>query len=210
MPELLPGLIMILGAALVPVLPHFLRQVWMLTLIALSAYHCWLIEPGVHLTTSLMGFDLILIRAEAITRPFALVFHIAAAINVIYAMHEDERMTATTGLAYAGAAIAALFAGDFITLFVYWELTAFTSVFLILAGRNPRSFAAAMRYLVTQVTSGVILLAGAVVLVGAGQGIAITALSAETLGGGLVLLAFAIKAAFPFVNGISFQILNIF
>ena len=202
MPELLlPGLMMILGAALVPVLPHMIRQIWMLVLIAASAYQCWHIDPGVHLTASVIGFDLILVRAEAITRPFALIFHIAAALNVIYAMHEDSRMTAATGLAYAGAAIAALFAGDFITLFIYWELTAFTSVFLILAGRNPRSFAAAMRYLLTQVTSGVILLAGAVVLVGSGSGIAITALSAETLGGALVLLAFAIKAAFPFVNG---------
>jgi multicomponent Na+:H+ antiporter subunit D len=202
MPDLLlPGLMMILGAALVPVLPRMLRQVWMLVLIAASAYQCWHIDPGVHLTASVIGFDLILVRAEAITRPFALVFHIAAALNVIYAMHEDSRMTAATGLAYAGAAIAALFAGDFITLFIYWELTAFTSVFLILAGRNPRSFAAAMRYLLTQVTSGVILLAGAVVLVGSGSGIAITALSVETLGGALVLLAFAIKAAFPFVNG---------
>lgn len=202
MPELLlPGLMMILGAALVPVLPHMLRQVWMLVLIAASAYQCWHIDPGVHLTTSVIGFDLILVRAEAITRPFALVFHIAAALNVIYAMHEDARMTAATGLAYAGAAIAALFAGDFITLFIYWELTAFTSVFIILAGRNPRSFSAAMRYLLTQVTSGVILLAGAVVLVGSGSSTAITALSVETLGGALVLLAFAIKAAFPFVNG---------
>ena len=202
MPELLlPGLMMILGAALVPVLPHMIRQIWMLVLIAASAYQCWHIDPGVHLTASVIGFDLILVRAEAITRPFALVFHIAAALNVIYAMHADSRMTAATGLAYAGAAIAALFAGDFITLFIYWELTAFTSVFLILAGRNPRSFSAAMRYLLTQVTSGVILLAGAVVLVGSGIGIAITALSAETLGGALVLLAFAIKAAFPFVNG---------
>ncbi len=202
MPELLlPGLMMILGAALVPVLPHMIRQIWMLVLIAASAYQCWHIDPGVHLTASVIGFDLILVRAEAITRPFALIFHIAAALNVIYAMHEDSRMTAATGIAYAGAAIAALFAGDFITLFIYWELTAFTSVFLILAGRNPRSFAAAMRYLLTQVTSGVILLAGAVVLVSSGSGIAITALSAETLGGALVLLAFAIKAAFPFVNG---------
>ena len=202
MPELLlPGLMMILGAALVPVLPHMIRQIWMLVLIAASAYQCWHIDPGVHLTASVIEFDLILVRAEAITRPFALIFHIAAALNVIYAMHEDSRMTAATGLAYAGAAIAALFAGDFITLFIYWELTAFTSVFLILAGRNPRSFSAAMRYLLTQVTSGVILLAGAVVLVGSGSGIAITALSAETLGGALVLLAFAIKAAFPFVNG---------
>jgi hypothetical protein len=52
-------------------------------------------------------------------------------------MHENAKITATAGLAYAGAAIAALFAGDFLTLFIYWELTTFASVFLVLAGNTP-------------------------------------------------------------------------
>ena len=197
----IPGLLMVFGALLVPLLPHAIRQIWMLAIIAVSAWLCWGIAPGVHMTTQLAGLDLILVRADAITRPFALVFHIAAALNVIYAMHENVRTTATAGLAYAGAAIAALFAGDFITLFIYWELTAFTSVFLILISRSERSFAAAMRYLLMQVSSGVILLAGAVILWHSGQGLNVQALDASTLAGGLILLAFGIKAAFPFVNG---------
>jgi multicomponent Na+:H+ antiporter subunit D len=203
LPSLLqiPGLLMVFGAVLVPILPHALRQIWMLAVIALSAWLCWGIAPGVHMTTQLAGLDLILVRADAITRPFALVFHIAAALNVIYAMHENVRTTATAGLAYAGAAIAALFAGDFVTLFIYWELTAFTSVFLILISRSERSFAAAMRYLLMQVSSGVILLAGAVILWHSGQGLSVQALDASTLAGGLILLAFGIKAAFPFLNG---------
>ena len=196
-----PGLLMVFGALLVPLLPHAIRQIWMLAIIAVSAWLCWGIAPGVHMTTQLAGLDLILVRADAITRPFALVFHIAAALNVIYAMHENVRTTATAGLAYAGAAIAAFFAGDFITVFIYWELTAFTSVFLILISRSERSFAAAMRYLLMQVSSGVILLAGAVILWHSGQGLNVQALDASTLAGGLILLAFGIKAAFPFVNG---------
>lgn len=197
----IPGLLLVFGAAVVPFLPHKLRQAYMLAIIALSAYWCWGIDVGTHLSTNLAGLDLTLVRAEAITRPFALVFHISAALNVIYAMHEKSRLTATSGLAYAGAAIAALFAGDFITLFIYWELTAFTSVFLILVSGTPRSFAAAMRYLLMQVSSGVILLAGAVLLWHGGQGLSIQAMQANTLAGGLVLLAFGIKAAFPFLNG---------
>ena len=169
-------------------------------LIAASAYQCWHIDPGVHLTASVIGLTLFLCAPRQSRAPLRWFSHRRRAqCHIRHARRQPH--DAATGLAYAGAAIAALFAGDFITLFIYWELTAFTSVFLILAGRNPRSFAAAMRYLLTQVTSGVILLAGAVVLVGSGSGIAITALSAETLGGALVLLAFAIKAAFPFVNG---------
>jgi multicomponent Na+:H+ antiporter subunit D len=197
----LPGVFMLLGAVFVPLLPHALRQIWMLAIIGVSAWLCWGLTPGVHLTTQIAGLDLILVRAHAITLPFSVVFHLAAALNVIYAMHERSRITATAGLAYAGAAIAALYAGDFLTLFVYWELTAFTSVFLILIRRSETSLAAAMRYLLMQVSSGVLLLAGAVLLWHGGQGLQVQALNASSLAGGLLLVAFGIKAAFPLLNG---------
>ena len=197
----IPGLSLILGALLVPVLPHGARQAYMLALIAVSGYLTFGIETGVHTTARLSGLDLILVRAEAITKPFALVFHLAAALNVVYALHETQKTTATAGLAYAGAAIAALFAGDFLTLFLYWELTAVTSVFLVLAGNRARALSAAMRYLLMQVGSGVILLAGAVLLWRDGTGLSIQAIDALTPAGLCVLLAFGIKAAFPLVNG---------
>ena len=197
----IPGLSLILGALLVPVLPHGARQAYMLALIGVSGYLTFGIETGVHTTARLGGLDLILVRAEAITKPFALVFHLAAALNVVYALHETQKTTATAGLAYAGAAIAALFAGDFLTLFLYWELTAVTSVFLVLAGNRARALSAAMRYLLMQVGSGVILLAGAVLLWRDGTGLSIQAIDALTPAGLCVLLAFGIKAAFPLVNG---------
>ena len=95
----LPGVFMLLGAVFVPLLPHALRQIWMLAIIGVSAWLCWGLTPGVHLTTQIAGLDLILVRAHAITLPFSVVFHIAAALNVIYAMHERSRTTATAGLA---------------------------------------------------------------------------------------------------------------
>ena len=79
-------------------------------------------------------------------------------------------MEHTAGLAYAGAAIAALHAGDLISLFIWWEATAITSVFLILASRSVKANHAAMRYLLVQVSSGVILLAGAA-FIGVRQGL---------------------------------------
>jgi len=197
----MPGMILIIGALAVPLLPSSIRHGYMLALIAVSGWSVWQMSPGQTITVTLAGIDLILVRAEAITKPFALVFHIAAALNVIYAMHENAKITATAGLAYAGAAIAALFAGDFLTLFIYWELTTFASVFLVLAGNAPRATRAAMRYLLMQVASGVILLAGAIMLWRAGAGFAITALDATTPAGFCILLAFGIKAGFPLLGG---------
>ena len=197
----IPGMMLIIGALAVPLLPSSIRHGYMLAVIAVSGWSVWQMPPDQTMTATLAGIDLILVRGEAITKPFALVFHIAAALNVIYAMHENAKITATAGLAYAGAAIAALFAGDFLTLFIYWELTTFASVFLVLAGNTPRATRAAMRYLLMQVASGVILLAGAIMLWRAGAGFAITALDATTPAGFCILLAFGIKAGFPLLGG---------
>ncbi|MDA8545141.1 Na(+)/H(+) antiporter subunit D [Alphaproteobacteria bacterium] len=197
----MPGMMLIIGALAVPLLPSSIRHGYMLALTAVSGWSVWQMSPDQTMTATLAGIDLILVRGEAITKPFALVFHIAAALNVIYAMHENTKITATAGLAYAGAAIAALFAGDFLTLFIYWELTTFASVFLVLAGNTPRATRAAMRYLLMQVASGVILLAGAIMLWRAGAGFAITALDATTPAGFCILLAFGIKAGFPLLGG---------
>lgn len=196
----IPGALLIIGSALVPLLPHRLRGAYMLALIGLSAFGIWGLENGVHVRAQLAGLELILVRATPLTHAFAMVFHIAVALNVIYALHEKSRLTATAGLAYAGAAIAALFAGDFITLFIYWELTAFTSVMLILAGKTANSQAAAMRYLLLQVGSGVILLAGAVLLWRGSGSLAIGTMDASTPAGVLILIALGIKAAFPLVS----------
>ena len=197
----MPGMMLIIGALAVPLLPSSIRHGYMLAVIAVSGWSVWQMPPDQTMTATLAGIDLILVRGEAITKPFALVFHIAAALNVIYAIHENAKITATAGLAYAGAAIAALFAGDFLTLFIYWELTTFASVFLVLAGNTPRATRAAMRYLLMQVASGVILLAGAIMLWRAGAGFAITALDATTPAGFCILLAFGIKAGFPLLGG---------
>ena len=110
-------------------------------------------------------------------------------------------MEHTAGLAYAGAAIAAVHAGDLITLFIWWEATAITSVFLILASASERANQAAMRYLLVQVASGVMLLAGAALFWRDTGSWAFGAMELGSLGTWLIFLAFGIKAAFPFLNG---------
>ena len=204
MSEFLPGLILIIGAAAVPILPYRWRQIWMLLLISVSGWQCGQLAPAQYMTLNFGELTLIPMRAVAITKVLALAFHIAAALNVLYAMPEKNRLTETSGLVYAGAAIAALYAGDFITLFIYWELTAFASVLLILAGKSPRAVPAAMRYLLMQVSSGVMLLGGAAVLwhnSADGTGLAIGALDPTSPATILILIAFGIKAGFPLLNG---------
>ena len=198
-----PGLVMILAAFAVPYIPHISRQIWMLGAIALSAYGLTT-GAGVHAVWQVLGFELVLYRADNLTLPFAIIFHLAAALNVIYSWHDRKWSEHMASLSYAGAAIAAVHAGDLITLFIWWEATAVTSVFLVLAGGSSRSQPAAMRYLLFQVLSGVLLLAGAANLAAHGSTIAFDKMEfggGDDIGVWLIFIAFGIKAAFPFLNG---------
>jgi multicomponent Na+:H+ antiporter subunit D len=195
-----PGFVMVLGALLIPFLPHIIKQIYMMVLILISAYGLTL-GFGIHTVINIMEFDFILFQADKLTFPFAIIFHIAAALNVIYGAHEKHWKQHVAIMTYSGAAIAAIHAGDLLTLFVWWEATAFTSVFLILAGNTNRSYKAAIRYILIQVTSGMFLLAGAIILLVNDGSAILTKFDINSLYGQLIFIAFGIKAAFPLLNG---------
>ncbi|HBJ41099.1 MAG TPA: Na(+)/H(+) antiporter subunit D, partial [Hyphomonas sp.] len=112
------------------------------------------------LTGHALGIEMILYRVDNLSYIFGLAFLLAALLNAIYAWHTDDRLQDGMSIAYAGAAVAATFSGDMMTLFVFWELTAITSVFLILRAGTRAAYFASMRYLGVQILSGVLLLAG--------------------------------------------------
>ena len=195
-----PGLIMMIGALLIPFLPHIIRQIYMLILILISAYALTL-GFGVHSKIELMDIEFIIFQSDTLTLPFAIIFHIAAILNVIYGAHEKHWNQHVAIMSYSGAAIAAVHAGDLLTLFVWWEATAFTSVFLILASKTQRSYKSAFRYILIQVGSGMFLLAGAVLLMSETGNAGFRNFDINSLHGQLIFIAFGIKAAFPLLNG---------
>ena len=101
---------------------------------------------------------------------------------------------------YAGSAIGAVFAGDLVTLFIFWEGIAVASVFLIWAARTERAYRAGMRYLVMHVGSGVLLLAGVLIHYRQTGSLAFGALGLDSPGTVLIFLAFGIKCAFPLLH----------
>jgi multicomponent Na+:H+ antiporter subunit D len=199
-----PAAILILGAFLVPALRGRLRSAYLLALPLLSGAHLvglYGLEPGSYLQIRVFDdLTLTLLRVDRLSLVFGLIFHIVALLSVIYALHVRDRVQHVAGLVYAGAGIAAVFAGDLVTLFVYWELTAMASVFLVWASRTERAYRAGMRYLVVQVGSGVLLLAGAVFHYAATGSIAFDHLGTGSLGTNLILVAFGIKCAFPLLH----------
>jgi len=164
MSELSPGLVLILGAVLVPILRGHARAAFMLAL-PVAAFALTLTLPeGNHGQFELFGLTLTTVRVDGFSLIFAYVFLLASLLGIIYALHIDDTLQQVASLIYAGSAISALFAGDVLTLFVFWEGTTVGSVILVFAARTSRSYAAGMRYLIIQIVSGVLLLSGAALL----------------------------------------------
>ncbi len=198
--EFPPGLLLIFGALLVPVLRGPLRAAWMLALPIAGFVLVYMLPEGDLMMVSAFGQELELLRVDRLSRVFGYIFMIASLLGVIYALHVRAAGEQAAALVYAGAAIGAVFAGDLVTLFVYWELTAIASVFLILARRTPEARAAAMRYLIVQVGSGVLLLAGLIVRWHETGSVAFDNIGLDGAGGLLIFLAFGIKCAFPLLH----------
>ena len=198
--ELSPAWTLILGAALVPLLRGRLRAAWTLLLPLAGMLQLWLLPHGAHGRLAFLGQELVLVRVDRGSRLFVLIFLIAALVSAIYSLHLRDRMQPAAGLAYAGSAIGAVLAGDLLTLFVFWELTAVTSVFLIWARRTQRAYLAGMRYIVIQLLSGMLLLFGALQQLAATGSLRFEHLGLEAPGGLLIFLAFGIKCAFPLLH----------
>ncbi len=199
-----PGLIMVLGAWLLPFLGRKAQAIGVLVLSVISLAVFLLTPAGLHGNLEMFGATLNVVRIDSLSRIFGVIFHLAAIMSAIYALHVRDVRQHVAALVYAGAAIGACCAGDMITLFVYWELTAISSVFLIWASNSERSYRSGMRYLIIQVGSGVLLLSGVILrYVGTGS----LVFERFTPEGGamnfsamLILLAFGIKCAFPLLH----------
>jgi multicomponent Na+:H+ antiporter subunit D len=198
-----PGSMMTLGAFILLIFPPHLRSRGVLLLSSLSLMFFWGL-PSPSLQYEVFGLTLTPVRVDSLSWTFTLVFHIAAIISGIYSLHMRDIRQQIAAMVYAGAAIGAVCAGDLLTLFVYWELTAISSVFLVWASHTQRSYRAGMRYLIIQVGSGVLLFSGAIVRYLETGSLRFELMTATdqplSLGAWLILAAFGIKAAFPLLH----------
>jgi multicomponent Na+:H+ antiporter subunit D len=158
------------------------------------------LEDGNLLQAGFLGQTLIPLRIDGLSRVFGYLFLTAAFIAVIFSLHVQDTLQHVAAMAYAGSALGAVFAGDLLTLFVFWELLAVSSVFLVWARRSERALAAGMRYLIVQVLSGVLLLAGTLLHLQQGGSLLFGRIGLEGLSGTLIFMAFGIKCAFPFLH----------
>lgn len=196
---------LLIGSILALFLRGHLRSAVMLLAPILGALLLMGMAPGSYWAFEFLGYQLEPVRVDKLSLMFGYLFHLAAFIAVVYALHIKDTVQHVAGLSYAASAVGAVFAGDLLTLFVFWELLALTSVFLVWARRTDRAYGAGMRYLIIKVLSGVLLLAGAAIIISQTGSAKFSEIGLDhegpmAIGAWLVFLAFGIKCAFPFVH----------
>ncbi len=192
-----PGLWLIVGGLLLPLVPRSLRALWILLIPLAALARVWTLPDGVYGEAALLDYTLILINSDALARVFATIFTIMAFVGGLFALNQTSKVEVPAALVYAGSAIGAVLAGDLITLFIFWELMALGSTLVLWSAGNRASFAASKRYLGIHLLGGVLLMAGIAGQVAATDSIAFTLMNTDSLPQLLILAGFLINAGAP-------------
>ncbi|HBE95318.1 MAG TPA: Na(+)/H(+) antiporter subunit D [Desulfovibrio sp.] len=155
-----PALGFLALALILPFLPG--RQwKWLLLLPPIIAiWSIFTVEPGVYGTIPYLGQQLIWGRVDKLSIVFAQVFAIMSLIGMVYAMHVEDKGQHIAASLYVAGGFGCVFAGDLLTVFLFWELMSIGSTFLVFLNRTRESVLAGFRYFLYHTVGGLFLLAG--------------------------------------------------
>jgi len=192
-----PALIFIVGALFIPVLKGKVKSAFMLLLPVLSFVILVNIPEGKHWMFNLLDYDLILGRVDRLSRVFGYIFTIISFIAILFALKVDDDLQHVTGLIYAGGALGVTFAGDLFSLYIFWEIMAVASTFLILARRTIKSQDAAFRYILVHIFGGLCLLAGIILYFRQTGTLEFSYIGLKGTASYLIFVGIALNAAIP-------------
>ena len=194
-----PALILIFGGLLLPLVPARLKKGWLLLVPVLAFVRVLCMGKGMFGIVHFLDWTLTFGRVDSLSSIFGYIMSLTCIIGTLYGLHVKEDAQHVAAWFYVAGSLGVIFAGDFLTLFVFWELMAFSSVFLVWFRRRPESLAAGYRYLLVHVAGGLSLLAGMVLhhkATGSWDFVTFD-VHQPTLAAWLVLVGFILNAAVP-------------
>lgn len=195
-----PGIILILGGIILLFLPKTLTKIVTITLPVLSLFGFLGFPNSYAVSIELFSYELTPLCIDGLSWIFTLIFIIASFITALYSLHSSDRTEQTTIPIYAGSAIGAVLAGDLLTLFVFWEISAISSTIIIWSGGSLHSRQAGMRYLFVHISSGLLLLLGSILHYQEHHSLVFNLMELDSFAHTLIFLAFGIKCAFPLLH----------
>ncbi len=164
--DLPPALTVFLGALLLALVRGRARWVVGLSIPLLALAHAWYAityatEPGMQF----LGMALSPVHVHAATPAFATVFCLMLLGGALFALNQDRRAELVAAFVYGGGGLGVVFAGDLVTMLVFWEVMMIGSTVVIWAGGQARSYGAGMRYFALHAVGGVALMVGVIITI---------------------------------------------
>lgn len=195
---LVPAVIMILGAVVLSVLPERFRSSVFLVFPLITLAVLWSLPDGYTLSAGYGSYELLPVKIDSLSRVFGTIFAMITVIGGIYAFHLTDKTQQIAALVYSGGALGVCFAGDYFTLFVFWELMAVSSTFLIWARKSEEADKSGLRYLLVHIFGGGLLFSGILWHINESGSILIESFpDVYTISSVLILLGVAVNAAIP-------------
>ncbi|MCD6582163.1 MAG: Na(+)/H(+) antiporter subunit D [Desulfuromusa sp.] len=194
-----PATLFLVGALLLPLAKRCkVQKVW-LVLIPLLAFIQIHYLPESFGRVEWLGFDLQFGRVDQLTVVFLHVFTLMALIGSIFGLHVKESGQHIAAWLYVAGSLGTTLAGDYLTVFIFWELMAFASVFLIWYRKRKRSIEAGYRYLLVHTFGGLILLGGIFLHYQNGGDLTFVSFAPDnaTLAQYIIMIGFMLNAAVP-------------
>ena len=195
-----PALILLAGAFLVGITRGHLRNAVLFAAPLATLWALWQIPDGVVATASFLGYEIQPIEGSAVRRLFATIFSIMAFAGGLFAFRQAQWYELAAGYAYAAGAVGVAFAGDLISLFLFWELMAIFSTIVVWCGGTDESRRAGIRYAIMHLLGGVILKVGIEGVVVHTGSVEIQPMLATNFDTWMILIGILINAAAPPVS----------
>jgi multicomponent Na+:H+ antiporter subunit D len=190
-----PAMLFILGALLIPLLKGRLKQVYLLVIPALAFLDIIHLDRGTAWVYHFLGYELVFCQVDRLSLVVGYIFVIIGFLALLYSLHVEEDGQHVAAFLYVGSSLGVVFAGDYFSLFAFWEIMAVSSVFLVWYQKEKRSLDAGFRYLIMHIIGGCSLLAGIIIYVVETGSIAVTHLG-TSLGEIFILIGFGLNTAF--------------
>jgi multicomponent Na+:H+ antiporter subunit D len=195
-----PALILLIAAVLICLVRGHARTAVILVAPIITLWAIWQIPDGVQGTVKFLSYNIEPVEGSPLRRLFATIFAIMVFVGGLYSFRVARWYELAAAFAYAAGAIGVCFAGDLITLFLYWELMAIFSTIVVWCGGTAGARAAGIRYAIMHLLGGVVLKVGIEGVVVSTGSIQIQPILATDFSTWMILIGILINAAAPPVS----------
>lgn len=155
-----PFFIMLFGALLMMFTPAHFRKFLIVTLPTLTLIAIWQLPQDASFLINFLGQKINLINSHDYSLIFSTAFGLAALAAGIFALERHGKMEIIAAYIYASGAIGITYCGDFLSLFILWEMMAIASTIVVICGNTSKARSAAFRYAIMHFFGGVVFLSG--------------------------------------------------